>query len=328
MTERVEQPSWRSRGIHHPTSAVVLILIGLALFFGIYQFDHFTTTTNVRNIALGASEGLVLAVGMTFVIITAGIDLSIGSVLVFASVVSVKAMVAVGGDSWATVLLGVVVAVAAGALWGLVNGLLIAKARLSPLIVTLATSGIALGAAQIITKGFDETGVPPHLSSDIGQGLLAGVPYLTVIAIVVGLGGGVVLHLTRVGRHTYAIGSSPEAARRAGIRVERHLIKVYLIMGALSGVAAVMDLARFSTTTLNGHTTENLSAIAAVVLGGTSLFGGSGWMLGTAVGVLIPAVLLNGFVIVGIQSFWQQVAVGIVLIAAVYIDRLRRSRRT
>jgi ribose transport system permease protein len=130
--------------------------------------------------------------------------------------------------------------------------------------------------------------------------------------------------VTRFGRHTYAIGSNPEAARRVGINVDRHLIKVYALSGLLAGVAGVLSLARFSTTTIASHSTDNLSAIAAVVLGGTSLFGGVGTVAGSVIGVLIPAVLKNGFVIIGVEPFWQSVAVGAVLIIAVYLDQLRR----
>ena len=139
-----------------------------------------------------------------------------------------------------------------------------------------------------------------------------------------GLTVGIVLALTRFGRHTYAIGSNEEAARRAGINVDRHLIKVYALQGILAGLAGFLSLARFSTTTIGGHDTDNLQSIAAVVIGGTSLFGGIGTMLGTVFGVFIPAVLNNGFIIVGVQAFWQEIAVGAVLIGAVYLDQLRR----
>jgi ribose transport system permease protein len=135
---------------------------------------------------------------------------------------------------------------------------------------------------------------------------------------------GIWLALTRFGRHTYAIGSNDEAARRAGINVDRHLIMVYGLSGTLAGLAGFMSLARFATTTIGGHSTDNLQAIAAVVLGGTSLFGGIGTVLGTVVGVFIPAVLENGFVITGVDPFWRDVAVGAVLIGAVYLDQLRR----
>jgi ribose transport system permease protein len=148
-----------------------------------------------------------------------------------------------------------------------------------------------------------------------------------IISLVVALVFGVILAQTRFGRYTYAIGSNQEAVRRAGVNVDRHLIKVYALTGTLAGLAGFMSLARFGTTTIGGHSTDNLDAIAGVVIGGTSLFGGVGTILGTVFGVFIPAVLENGFVIVGVEAFWQQVAVGAVLIVAVYLDQLRRSRQ-
>jgi ribose transport system permease protein len=151
-----------------------------------------------------------------------------------------------------------------------------------------------------------------------------GIPYLVLVALAVAIVLGIVLAQTRFGRYTYAIGSNEEGARRAGVAVDRHLIKVYALAGTLSGLAGFLSLARFATTTIGGHSTDNLQAIAAIVIGGTSLFGGVGTMLGTVFGVFIPAVLQNGFVIVGLQPFWQQVAVGAVLIIAVYLDQLRR----
>jgi ribose transport system permease protein len=205
-----------------------------------------------------------------------------------------------------------------------VNGLLVTKARVPPLIVTLGTLGMALGSALLITGGIDVRGVPLQLTTTIGIGQLAGVPYVVIIAVVVTAVGAVTLSMTRFGRYTYAIGSNAEAARRAGIDVDRHLIKVYALSGLLAGLAGMVSLARFATTTIGGHSTDNLAAIAAVVLGGTSLFGGIGTVLGTVVGVFIPAILQNGFVILGVQPFWQQVAVGAVLIIAVYIDQLKR----
>ena len=187
--------------------------------------------------------------------------------------------------------------------------------------------GASVLAALLITGGVDERDVPFKLVTTIGAGrLFDQVPWLVIIAFAVALVFGVLLAATRFGRYTYAVGSNEEAARRAGIAVDRHLVKVYALAGTLSGLAGFMSLARFSTTTLGGHDTDNLQAIAAVVIGGTSLFGGVGTMLGTFFGVLIPAVLQNGFVIVGVQPFWQQVAVGAVLIVAVYLDQIRRSR--
>jgi len=269
--------------------------------------------------------GLVLAVGSTFVIVTAGIDLSVGSVLVFSGVVAAKAMEAVGGESVGTLLVGLAAALLSGLAWGALNGFLIAKAKIPALIVTLGTLGMALGAALLITGGVDQRDVPFKLVETVGSGRLFGeLPYLVLIAFAVALAGGILLAATRFGRYTYAIGSNEEGARRAGVAVDRHLIKVYALAGTLSGLAGFLSLARFATTTIGGHSTDNLQAIAAIVIGGTSLFGGVGTMLGTVFGVFIPAVLQNGFVIVGLQPFWQQVAVGAVLIIAVYLDQLRR----
>jgi ribose transport system permease protein len=304
-----------------------LILLLLIVVFSVLRFEEFFAVSNARNIATDAAVLLVLAVGVTFVIITAGIDLSVGAVLVFAGVVSAKAMNALGGESAGVLVAGLLVALAAGCAWGTLNGFLVTKARIPSFIVTLGTLGMALGSALLITGGVDERDVPFKLITTVGSGRLFGeIPYLVLIAAAVALVFGIVLSQTRFGRYTYAIGSNLEAARRAGVNVDRHLIKVYAIGGTLSGLAGYMALARFGTTSISGHSTDNLNAIAAVVIGGTSLFGGIGTVLGTVFGVFIPVVLQNGFVIVGIQPFWQQVAVGAVLIAAVYLDQLRRSR--
>jgi ribose transport system permease protein len=302
-----------------------LILVGLIVAFSLLSYDTFVSVSNARNIATDAAVLLVLAVGATFVIVTAGIDLSVGSVLVFSGVVATKAMEAMGGNGWGVIAIGLGVSVATGTAWGVLNGVLIARARIPPLIVTLGTLGMALGLALVITDGVDQRNVPPRLIDTIGTGRLFGeIPYLVLIALTVALVCGVVLRSTRFGRYTYAIGSNQEAVRRAGVSVDRHLVKVYALAGGLAGLAGFLSLARFATTTIGGHSTDNLQAIAAVVIGGTSLFGGVGTILGTVFGVFIPAVLQNGFVIVGVQPFWQQVAVGAVLIAAVFLDQLRR----
>jgi ribose transport system permease protein len=320
-----EHVAWWQRFVTGSSTWIGLILVGLILVFSLLEYESFVSAANARNIATDAAVLLVIATGMTYVIITAGIDLSVGAVLVFSGVVSVKAMHAVGGDNWGTIAAGLVVALGAGFAWGVVNGFLIAKAKIPPLIVTLGTLGMALGAALLITGGVDARDVPFKLVDTIGSGrLFSQVPYLVIIAFSVALVFGVVLAATRFGRHTYAVGSNEEAARRAGIPVDRHLIKVYALAGTLSGLAGFLSVARFSTTTIGGHDTDNLQSIAAVVIGGTSLFGGVGTMLGTVFGVFIPAVLQNGFVIVGVQPFWQQIAVGAVLIGAVYLDQLRR----
>jgi ribose transport system permease protein len=328
LDEAPEQAgAWWHALVAGSSTWIGLILVGLIAVFSLINPTDFFTASNGRNIATDAAVLLILGTGMTYVIITAGIDLSVGSVLVFAGVVAGKAMNAVGGNGTGTILVGLVVAVLAGLAWGLINGFLIAKAKIPAFIVTLGTFGIALGAALLITGGVDERQVPIKLIDGIGTGRLFGqIPWLVVIAAVVCLIFGVILAQTRFGRYSYATGANAEGVRRAGISVDAHLIKVYALMGTLAGLAGYVSLARFGTTTIGGHTTDNLNTIAAVVIGGTSLFGGVGTILGTVFGVFIPAVLQNGFVIVGVQPFWQQVAVGIVLIAAVYLDQLRRAR--
>jgi ribose transport system permease protein len=324
--EPAGQPLWK-RVLTGSSTAIALVLVGMIAVFSILQFNEFFTVSNLRNIATDAAVLLIVATGLTYVIITAGIDLSVGSVLVFASVVSARMMNQVGGDNWGTIVVGVVIGLLAGIGWGILNGFLVSKAKIPSFIVTLGTLGMGLGAALLITGGVDERNVPFKLVETIGTGrLFDQIPYLVLIAAVVALVFGIILAQTRFGRYTYAIGSNEEGVRRAGVNVDRHLIKVYGLCGALSGLAGALSLARFGTTSIAGNTTLNLDAIAAIVIGGTSLFGGVGTIIGTVVGVFIPAVLRNGFVIVGVQPFWQQVAVGAVLIAAVYLDQLRRAR--
>ncbi|MGH2815161.1 MAG: ABC transporter permease, partial [Actinomycetota bacterium] len=215
------------RRLTETTTWTFLILLGIVAGFAVLRFQQFATVFNFRNIAADASGLLIIAVGMTFVIITAGIDLSVGSVLVFSGVIAAKVMVAVGGGGWGAIGVGLVAGLVAGTAWGVVNGVLITKARVPPLIVTLGTLGMALGSALLITGGIDVRGVPLRLTTTIGIGQLAGVPYVVIIAVVVTAVGAVTLSMTRFGRYTYAIGSNAEAARRAGINVDRHLIKVY-----------------------------------------------------------------------------------------------------
>ncbi len=305
---------------------IFLVLLAIMLVFGVLEPDKFAQWSNFRLILQNASILAVLGVGMTFVIITSGIDLSIGSVLVFSGVVSAITMRTMGGDGWSTAAVGIVVSLLVGTAWGVLNGILVAKAKVPPLIVTLGSLGMALGLAQILTGGVDIRDVPTVLTVTIGYGnVLGSIPIISVIALVVVVLGGIVLHTTKFGLHTYAVGSSEEAARRVGVKVDWHLIRVYAISGGLAGLAGILSLAQFSTTAISGQSTTNLNVITAVVIGGTSLFGGYGTIFGTVVGLFIPAVLQNGFVITGVQPFWQQVALGAVLVLAVYVDQLRRS---
>jgi ribose transport system permease protein len=335
---RAERAQKRAERYESLTIAAILLAI-VAIFALLTPAGSFLSFDNLRNVALDASAMLVLAAGMTLLLIAAGLDLSIGAMVVFTAVVSAKVMLALAGSVAPDVaqmdhphlamalLLGIGAALVVGLLWGLVNGLLAVRAKIPAFIATLATSGVILGLAQVWTGGLNVQGVPIQLQEFFGLGSLFGViPWPVVVAIVVTGVLWVVLACTRFGLRTYAIGANPDSARRAGINVDRHLLILYVLMGVLAGIVGVIDLARFNTASVSGHTEDALAAISAVVIGGTSLFGGRGRMSGTVIGALIPAVLLNGFVIMEVDPFWQNVAVGLVLLAAVYVDQLRRRK--
>ncbi|RSM82837.1 ABC transporter permease [Kibdelosporangium aridum] len=327
----VQRRALSARLLSANTFWIALVLLALIVVFSAMAPDSFLTFFNFQQLFIETSVLLVIAVGMTFVIITGGIDLSVGSVLIFAGMISAKTMEWMSPNQdasnagWGVIIVGLIVAIAGGSMWGLVNGLLVARANIPPLIVTLGTLGAALGVASLLNDGTNVRTVPLELRDSLGFGTLEGnIPNLVVVAVVITVIFGLVLHTTRFGRYTFAIGSNAEAARRAGIGVTRHLTNVYLLTGFLAGIAGFMSLAYFQSTTISGHTTDNLNAIAGVVMGGTSLFGGIGTILGTVIGVFIPAVLQKGFNIIGVQPYWQQIAVGAVLVAAVWFDQQRR----
>ena len=302
------------------------VMIALFVAFSVLAPDAFPTFANVRNMLMDGSTLLVLAVGVTYVMIAGGIDLSVGSVLVFANVAAAKTMTAIGADNAWSIIAGALVAIACGLAWGIFNGLCITKLRVPALITTLGTLGAVLGLANVLVDGNDISDLPSTLISLTSSRIL-GLSPLIWVAVIVVIIGAAVLSLTRFGRHTFVIGSNEEAARRAGIHVDRHQIKLYALSGTLAGLAGLMSLIRFDTTTLSGHTTDFLAVITGVVPGGISLFGGVGSVWGAVVGIFISTMLINGFTITGVQPFWQQVAIGFILIAAVYIDQLKRRSR-
>ena len=328
------RPSVLSRVVAANTFWIALVLVGLFIMFSVLSPDAFATKFNIQQLFMQTAVLLVVSTGMTFVIITSGIDLSVGSVLIFSGMVSAKTMNSMSpNDSalnagWGVIIVGLLAALASGAVWGLINGLLVAKAKIPALIVTLGSLGAALGFADLINDGSDIRSIPDKLNHTLGRGTSFGdIPNVVIVAAVITLIGAWLLHTTKFGRYTFAVGSNAEAARRAGIKVTSHLVRVYLLSGVLAGAAGFMSLAYFHTTAISAHTSDNLSAIAAVVLGGTSLFGGIGTMLGTVIGVFIPAVLKNGFNIIGVQDYWQLIAVSAVLVAAVWFDQQRRRAR-
>jgi ribose transport system permease protein len=311
---------------------IVGILLGMIVLFGILcPPNTFLSAPNFRSITIDTSEILLLAAGQTLVLIAAGIDLSVGSLVIFCAVISAEVLGALSPvrQGYPNVLLAVAVATAAsltaGAFWGFINGWATVTLKVPPFIVTLGVLWIALGLAQVISGGINVASVPPQLQDFfVFGGLLGIVPWPDVIAAVGVATLWIVLARTRFGLRTYALGANAESLRRAGVNVNRHTILIYTIMGLFCGIVGIMDVARFSTASLSAHQLDNLNAIATVVIGGTSLFGGRGHMSGTVVGAFIPAVLRNGFVILGFQPFWQNVVVGIFLILAVYIDQVRR----
>ncbi|MFN2628177.1 MAG: ABC transporter permease [Gaiellaceae bacterium] len=317
---------------------ILFFLIGLILYFSVATPGHaFFQAANFKNIALDTSEVILLAIGETFIIVTAGIDLSVGGILVFSGVAGGLVMLKLSGTHAQTsnlqyphdvrgILIGGLVTLLAGSGWGFLNGVLVTRLKLPPFIVTLGTLGMAFGAADLLTGGTNLSSVPTRFQDRFGNGTVLGIYVPVLLAAFIVLVAYVTLRLTRFGLYTAAIGSNEDGARRAGVNVDWHLIKVYTLTGFLCGVAGLIDLARFGTENLSAHNTDNLNAIAAVVIGGTSLFGGVGTILGTVVGAFIPTVLQNGFVINGIDPFWQEVLVGATIIVAVYIDQVRRRR--
>jgi ribose transport system permease protein len=316
-------------------AALVLIIIGFAL----KAPGQFDTWSNFRQLAQNVAILTVVSVGTTFVIATAGVDLSIPSGIVLGEVFAVKALglIDVKGVGTAVDVAGneskawyIIVALCgsllAGLALGLVNGIAVGYMRIPPLLATLGTLGAGLGIALLLQNGVNTA---TYALDPISNGhAIPGIPNLIPVAALVVLLGIVMLNYSVFGRHTLAIGSNEEAARRVGIKVERHLLKVYVLGGVMSGFAGFLSLSYFTTTSLSGHSTDNLSAITAVALGGTSLFGGVATIVGTLIGVWIPAVLQNGFVIIGVQPYWQSVVVGFVLIFTVWADQLRRRGRS
>lgn len=327
------------RFVRSPVIVTFAALLTIIVGFAIKASGQFDTTSNFRQLAQNVAILTVVSVGTTFVIATAGVDLSIPSGIVLGEVFAVKALGlihisgvgtavdAAGGDTkvW-YILVALCGSLFAGLVLGLVNGIAVGYMRIPPLLATLGTLGAGLGCALLLQNGVNTA---TYALDPISTGhAIPRVPNLIVIAALVVLLGFVMLKLSVFGRHTLAIGSNEEAARRVGIKVERHLLKVYLLGGLASGFAGFLSLSYFTTTSLAGHSTDNLKAITAVALGGTSLFGGTATIIGTLIGVWIPAVLQNGFVIVGVQPYWQDVVVGFVLILTVWADQIRRRGRS
>lgn len=314
-------------------------LVVIVVVFGLITPDHaFLRPSNLLTIGLNAAQTMIVAVGMTYLIGAGQLDLSVGSNLILSSVIAANTIVLVAGtpDQVArgvypnfalAVVAGTVVGIVTGAVYGLVNGLLVTRLHITSFIVTLATGGMGLGIALVLSGGGNVADIPRDLQLGFGSAKLFDlIPYPLILALVIAGVLWAVMRLTGFGLRTVAIGSSREAAVRAGLSVDRHVLELFVLQGALVGIAALLDITRFATTNVSGHQTDALAAIAAVVIGGSSLFGGLASIGGTVLGTLIPVSLATGLVIMQVPSYYQLIAVGIILIAAVYWDQRRRGQ--
>lgn len=322
----------------NPAFWVLIVLIGLMIFFGLATPQHaFLHYSNLLTNMLDASELLLLAAGMTYLLGAGQLDLSVGSNVLLSSVVAAKVITSLGGTTaqisageyphlLLALAVGIPAALGTGLLFGLMNGLAVTKLGVNSFIVTLATMGIGLGTTYVLTNGTDVPYLPLQLQTGYGIATVAQVPLPVIVTLsLVGIGW-FMLVATRFGLRTLAIGSSREAAERAGVPVDRHLIALFMQMGFLCAVAATIDISRFGTTNVAGHQVDNLNAIAAAVIGGTSLFGGVASIGGAIIGTMIPVTLTNGLILMSINAFYQLIAIGVILLGAVYFQERRRRR--
>ncbi|AXI11210.1 sugar ABC transporter permease [Oceanobacillus zhaokaii] len=279
---------------------------------------------NFMNIARQVSINALLAIGMLLPILTAGIDLSVGSILAFSSMVMAIVSVTMGINP----IIGIIVALIIGAGFGLINGLLLTKLRLPhPFISTMGTQFIGRGLALMVTAAAPIAGFP-ILIQYMGNGFIGGlIPISFIIVIVVFITMHIFLTKTQTGRYIYAIGGNKEAARLSGINVDRVLLIVYTISGLMAGLAGVIQAGRVNAAFPTAGLMYETDAIAAVVIGGASMFGGVGTVIGTAIGAAIIAVLRNGLNLLNISSDIQMAVIGAVIILAVYVDVLRLRKR-
>ncbi|MCI8431187.1 MAG: ABC transporter permease [Lachnospiraceae bacterium] len=296
------------------------VIVPLAVLIIIFSCtsDIFLTTNNLLNITRQISIKGLLGIAMTFVIITGGIDLSVGSVIAFSSILTASAI----KDYQLPVLAAVVIGIAVGTLTGLVNGILIAYVNMPAFITTMGTMTILRGLGYIYTQGYPIYDLPQGFRA-IGQGNIGIIPVSAVILVVVAILAFMILSKTVFGRHIYAVGGNIEAARMAGIRVKRVQLYVYMISGFISGIAAVVQGARVGSGLPTIGQGFEMDAIASVVIGGAAMAGGSGTILGTLLGSLILGVLDNGLSLLNVDSYVMNVISGVVVILAVLIDQVR-----
>lgn len=294
-------------------------LVVLVAFLALTQ-ENFLRYSNIMNILRTNSVLFVVAVGLTFVIVSQGLDLSVGSMTALGGVF-LALMLQAGVPAWPAIVLTVL---GCAALGGLVNGGLIAFGGFNFFVVTLAMLQLLRGAALVLSNGIPASTFMWPPVQWIGDGAIGGFPVPVAIAIAVGLLGYAVMRWTKFGRAVYAVGGNETAARLAGIDVRRVRFAVYALSALCAGIAAVMLTGRLtSSQPVSGAVGLELSAAAAVLLGGASFSGGAGTVAGTAIGVLFLGILANGITLAGVPSYWQGIATGAVLIAAIALDRMR-----
>lgn len=301
-------------GEHAQVLSIAVFFVACVLFFSVAT-TTFLSTNNLLNIVRQAAPILVVAVAMTFVIVTAGIDLSVGSLVALINAVAAIAIAA--GLPWPVV---VVAMLALGALIGLAQGWFTAYQGIPAFIVTLAGLSILRGFALYLTEGYSIPirDVPGFLW--LGRGELAGVPVPAIIALGIALLGYVVLSRTRYGRRVVAVGSNPEAARRVGMPAKGTIASVYAVSGVAAAIAGLLFAARLGSGSSNAAVGFELQVIAAVVLGGTSLMGGRGSMIGTLLGTLTIAVIGNGLILMRISPFFTQIVTGAIILVAIWLN--------
>ena len=307
------------------TLGPLLALLAACAFFAT-QSDRFLTGGNLSLILQQVMVVGVIAIGQTLIILTAGIDLSCGMVMALGGIVMTKFATELGLPPALAVLCGVAVTT----LFGLINGLLVTRIKLPPFIVTLGTLNIAFAITQLYSNSQTVTDLPPLMTA-LGNTFAIGgtdggteVAYGAVLMLLLYALAWFVLRETAAGRHVYAVGNNAEATRLVGIPTQRVLLGTYVLAGALYGIAALLSVARTGVGDPNAGQTENLDAITAVVLGGTSLFGGRGIVLGSLVGALIVGVFRNGLTLMGVSSIYQVLVTGVLVILAVALDQMSR----
>ncbi|WP_298935158.1 ABC transporter permease [uncultured Ruegeria sp.] len=291
----------------------MVMILAILIFMGIAEPARYFRATNLNLILLDAALYMPMAMAMTFVITQRGIDLSIGSIAAFSAILMAFLIKQYGFPAWVAVPLAIVM----GAIMGLINGLVITRFKVPDLIGTLAMDLVYRGLALVIAKGLVLARFP-DLITDIGRGQIPGfIPIPVILGLLTMAVGYVVLTRTYFGRYTIAIGSNPEASEMTGVAVDRHKIYAYVLMGAAAAMAGVMLTGKLNAIQATSAPYFNLHVIAAVVVGGTSLFGGRASMLGSLAGVLLLSMMINALVTLRIEFFWQSVASGVVIVSSV-----------